>query len=98
VGTEFEERGATIRQSSLMNQRALHQPVERAQRRARSHRVGGVRRDQYGRPVSTPELALEVTGNFHGKKHLSGGEHPVELVVAVQDAHNLEIPSCAPAP
>ena len=64
---------------------------ERADRRARRDRIGGVRRDQQRRTVAAPHRALEARRDLDREQHRAGREQPVEFGLVVRDMRDLEI-------
>ena len=65
--------------------------AERAERRARRHRIGGVGRDQQRRLVAAPHRTLEAARDFDAEQHLARLQEIVELGDAVDLAGEAEI-------
>ena len=78
---DLEQRLRGLRQRALVLQRGLRELLERAQRRTRRDRIGGVGRDQHRRPIAAPHRALEAARDFHAEQHLARRQQLVEFLL-----------------
>ncbi len=88
---DFERRGGARRNGAVVDERRLHQQIERAKRRAGGDRVGRVGDHQHGRIVAAADGALEIRRNFHGEQHLPRGQQFIDFGFAVRQLGDREI-------
>ena len=91
VGADLERRRAAVGDGAVVAERERDDVVERAERRAGRHRIGGVGRDQQRRLVAAAQRALEAARNLDREQHLARGQHAVELGLVAHLPRDLEV-------
>ncbi len=71
VGADLERRLHHLGNAAVMLQRRAHDLIERAHRRARGDRIGGVCRNQQRRTIAAPHRPLEIDRNLDRKQDLA---------------------------
>ena len=91
VGADLERRRAAVGDGAVVAERERDDVVQRGERRAGRHRIGGVGRHQQRRPVAAAQRALEAARNLDRKQHLARGQHAVELGLVAHLPRDLEV-------